>query len=159
MRTDDQDPQTYTDSYLQQRNPLTLEGLVQLTMGAPLPVYNGGHLMAAVRHFDPISRRPGLPADVGALVEKVEAGRVGVRLANLSPLHPREVILQAGAYGEHRFGEACDRTTGAGGPWNPPQTIDAPLITVDLPPGSEIALELTLERFVNDPAYTMPWDR
>ncbi|QHW33364.1 hypothetical protein GZH47_22930 [Paenibacillus rhizovicinus] len=71
IREDRQDPATYTDSYLQKRNPVTVEGLLQLTMGAPLPVYKGGLVMATVVYWDIAGKRPGLPKDVAALVEKI----------------------------------------------------------------------------------------
>ena len=61
MAQDEQDPATYNDAYFQQRNPVTCEGLVQLTLGAPLPHYNGGLLVTRLRFFDAQRRRPGLP--------------------------------------------------------------------------------------------------
>lgn len=72
MRDGQQDPATYSDAYLQVRNPVTVEGLVQLTMGAPLFMYNGGLLMARLRYFDPQRGRPGLPPDVAALKSRGE---------------------------------------------------------------------------------------
>ena len=77
MRDDQQDPTTYSDAYLQVRNPITVEGLVQLTMGAPLFMYNGGLLMARLRYFDPQRRRSGLPSRRGRLggIARRRAGR------------------------------------------------------------------------------------
>ena len=43
----------------QRRNPVTCEGLVQLTCGGPLPHYNGGLFVTRLRHFDPQQKRPG----------------------------------------------------------------------------------------------------
>ena len=103
MRDDQQDPATYGDWYLQVRNPITVEGLVQLTMGAPLFMYNGGLLMARLRYFDPQRRRPGLPLDVAALVESLADERAVLHLVNLHPTDEREVLVQAGAFGEHSF--------------------------------------------------------
>ena len=103
MRQDQQDPATYGDWYLQARNPISVEGLLQLTMGAPLFMYNGGLLQARLRYFDLQRRRPGLPADVAALVEGLSDEGAVVQLANLSPTEEREFIVQAGAMGEHRF--------------------------------------------------------
>ena len=85
------------------RNPITVEGLVQLTMGAPLFMYNGGLLMARLRYFDPQRRRPGLPLDVAALVESLADEQAVLHLVNLHPTEEREVLLQAGAFGEHSF--------------------------------------------------------
>ena len=58
MAEDDQDPATYSDAYFQHRNPVTCEGAVQLTMGAPLPHYNGGLLVGRLRYFDCAQQRP-----------------------------------------------------------------------------------------------------
>ena len=70
MADDDEDPAHYGDAYFQRRNPISCEGLVQLTCGGPLPHYNGGLFVTRVRHFDGQQKRPGLPAEVGALVTK-----------------------------------------------------------------------------------------
>ena len=35
MAEDDEDPASYGDAYFQRRNPITCEGLVQLTCGGP----------------------------------------------------------------------------------------------------------------------------
>jgi hypothetical protein len=59
-----------------------------------------------LRDFDPTARRAGLPPDVAALVEKTDSGSVTVTLANTNQLVPRTVIVQAGAYAEHRFTSA-----------------------------------------------------
>ena len=56
-----------------------------------------------LRYFDVRRRCPGLPEDVGVLVEKLEAGR-----------------------------------------------------TVELPPGSEITLDMATEHFANEPSYSSP---
>lgn len=72
-------------------------------MGAPPPVYNGGLLRATVRYFDADEKRPGLPADIAALVDEVAADRVGVEMVNLSGSQTRRVVVQAGAFGEHQF--------------------------------------------------------
>ena len=90
----------------QQTNPVTSEALVQLTLGAPQPIYNGGLLIADVRYFDAERRRPGLPADVSALVDEVEAERIRVRLINLHGNAARRVVIQAGTMAQHRFSEA-----------------------------------------------------
>jgi hypothetical protein len=150
---DQQGPKTYGDYYLQHRNPITAEGLTQLTMGAPLPLYNGGLLMALVRHFDRAARRPGLPPDVAALVQAVRPGGLRLRLVNLSREERRELTVQAGAYGEHQF---TSLTFTRGG-----EVISLPLgqsaLEVDLPPGTEITLDLGLERLANNPSYRFPW--
>jgi len=81
------------------------KGLIQMTMGCPQPVYNGGLVQATVRYFDADRARPGLPQDVAALVDELSGDRVGVQLVNTSRSETRRLIVQAGAYGEHAFTE------------------------------------------------------
>ena len=155
-------------------NPVSPEALVQLTLGGPQPIYNGGLLHCRLRYFDACQRRPGLPEDVGALVEKLEAQRTVVRLVNLNPNEGRELIIQAGAFGEHRFGTAkyFARTSKwpgelggyAGSYVAPPLMTEARMaavnnthLCVELAPGMEIILDLTTDRFVNEPSYSAPW--
>ena len=126
------------------------------------------------RYFDVDRRRPGLPEDVGALVEKLEAARTVIRLVNLNPNEGRELIVQAGGFGEHRFDRAeyivCTsdwpgELGGYAGSYAPPPLeTEARTIAVDnkhlrltLPPGSEITLDLATARYVNEPSYSGPW--
>ena len=142
-------------------------------MGAPQPIYNGGLLHARLRYFDVKRQRPGLPEDVAALVDTIEANRTVVRIVNLSPTDERELLLQAGAFGEHRFTSATykHRTStwpgelgGYAGTYSAPQmkteqrTVDLPNghCSVELPPGTEIRLDLATERHVNKPSYSTP---
>lgn len=152
VRDDDEDPAAYGDNYLQQRNPIAEEGLVQLTMGAPRQVYNGGLLMARVRHFDPARGRPGLPPAVAALVDGVAADRTTFQLVNLGAEY-RDVIVQAGAYAEHDFGDvrygALDASDGQ-------ETVNDSRLRVTLPPQSRIAVDADTDRFANDPSYAFP---
>jgi hypothetical protein len=151
-------------------NPVTTEALIQLTMGAPQLVYNGGLLHARVRYFDPARRRPGLPPDVAALVEKVEAERTVLLLINLSPFETREVIVQGGAFGEHQFTTArferrIDREPEQPDfflrpePKTAPETVtvNRKFFLVRLPPGNGIRLDLGTRRFANRPSYAFPW--
>ena len=178
MREDTQDPATYGDWYLQVRNPITVEGLIQLTMGGPLFLYNGGLLMVRLRYFDWQDRRPGLPRDVAALVEKLEDKRALVHLVNLSPTEAREVLLQAGAFGEHCFTRVKyqQRRIPPEGPGlghaheaQYQEVVESQLeeasvevndrhLLVRLEPGSQIRLDLGMDRLVNDPTYALPWD-
>jgi len=136
------------------RNPVSVEGLVNLTMGAPLPFYNGGLLMARVRHFDPMNKRPGLPPDVAALVSELASDRTVLHLLNLSLTHSQDVIVQAGTYAEHEFADAA---------YQPQLEEEASLpvngtrLTVHLPPQSQIKLDITTKRFVHKPSYNFPW--
>lgn len=83
-------------------NPITVEALIQLTLGAPAPIYNGGLLFAPLFYYDAQQGRPGLPPGVAALVSRVRPTSVDVELVNLDAV-PRAVVVQAGVYGEHRF--------------------------------------------------------
>jgi hypothetical protein len=158
MRTDQQDPQTYGDYYLQHRNPITLEGLAQLTLGGPLPLYNGGHLMSSVRYHDREHNRPGLPQDVAALVEKIDADKIVIQLVNLSHTNKRELTLTAGAYGEHEFTELREMLEGDSGSNSQAQAINAQYFDLDLLPASSIRLHIGMRRFVNEPRHAFPWD-
>ena len=153
----------------QETNPVTSEGLIQLTLGGPQPIYNGGLLHARLRYFDCQRRRPGLPEDVAALVEKLEARRTVVRLLNLDPNRGRELIVQAGVFGEHCFGSVrysalSSEFPGRAVDYAAPEVatemrsaaVDGKHLLVQLPPGTEISLDLATERFVNEPSYAGP---
>jgi hypothetical protein len=72
-----------------------------------------------VQHFDPQRNRPGLPQDVAALVEKLEANRTVLKLVNLSPIDSRSLHVQ-------------------------------------MPPATEMELQLDMARFANAPSYAVP---
>ena len=153
MENDEEDPAGYGDAYFQRRNPVTCEGLVELTCGGPLPHYNGGLFVTRVRHFDPQQQRPGLPADVAALVSKLTNNTTELELVNLNATETRDVIVQAGSMGEHNF------TTARAKEGNGENTveIDGTYLQVHLPPNTHIALEAGMQRFVNAPSYKQPW--
>lgn len=160
IRSDKEDLTRVNVHHWQDRNPVTTEALVQLTLGAPGIIYFGGLLSVRVRYFDPIRKRPGLPRDVAALVEKLEAERTVLSLVNLSPREAREVIVQAGAYGEHRFTEARYQARRAERPNELEERtvqVDDRHVLVRLPPGTQIRLELGTRRFVHRPSYAFPW--
>ncbi len=140
MSDDTTTPDTRLADYMMTLNPATTDALSKLTMG----VYLAGNiwsLHAPVRYFDPARLRPGLPEDIAALVEKITADSVTLSLVNLSQVHPRDVIVQAGGYAEHQF-------------------IDhnASSVTVRLAPGAGGRLELKMKRYANDPTLRLPWD-
>ena len=104
-------------------------------------------------------------------MEKLEADRTVVRLVNLSPNEEREVVVQAGAFGEHSFGTATfeKRTSqwpgelgGYAGTYpapplkTQPQTmdVDGKHLTVVLPPGMDVTLDLSTQRYVSEPSHT-----
>lgn len=172
IRQDGADLTKVNIHHWQQLNPVVTEALVQLTLGAPQPIYNGGLLHCQVRYYDAVNQRPGLPEDVGALVEQVEAGSVHLRLVNLNPYQERALIIQAGAFGEHqivsvRYPVRTSDYPGKIGSYAPPEPeqkieslpVDDCYLRVHLPPAHEIQLELELSRFTNRPSYALPWER
>jgi hypothetical protein len=179
IRVDDWDLTQVHIHHWQIMNPVTTEALVQLTLGGPPAIYNGGLPFVRLRYFDAVASRPGLPPDVAALVEKVEATRTVVHLVNLSALHARTVVVQAGAFGEHRFtgvrfteiqdeaaypgptGSTTDLEGTLGNRPRPePATawhsarVDGSQLAVHLPPGKTITLDLGTARFAR-PAPTI----
>ena len=93
----------------------------------------------------------GLPEDVAALVDRLSDKETGITLVNISPLSSRTVIIQGGAYGEHRF---VDVTTN--GERTP---INGSTLTVELAPSSGAHLVLSTKRYVNAPTMSFPWKR
>lgn len=153
MRDDTQDPATYGDSYLHFRNPVNVEGLVHLTMGGPMPIYNGGLLMVSLRYYDVDRNRPGLPQDVATLVSSITDKGIILTLVNLHPMDSRTVVLQSGAFAEHRFTTAS---------WSddlgvPVSTeVNSAWLEVVLAPGTVLDLQLGLDRFCRQPSYEQP---
>ena len=87
----------------QQLTPMIIEGLTQLTLGGPMHVYHGGLQHARFRYFDPAGERPGLPEGVAALVDGLRDDGASLTLVNTDVATAREVIVQAGTFGEHAF--------------------------------------------------------
>jgi hypothetical protein len=130
--------------------PAILEALIHLTLGGPMPAYHGGHLHTAVRYFDIEGKRPGLPTDVAALVEKITSSSIELTLVNTSSSTPHSVVIQAGAFGEHRILTVTEK----GGTETP---VGGNHLHVDLPADGTISLILRVERFANDPTYEGPF--
>lgn len=154
IEQDTTDPETWDVHHWQNLNPVLPEGLVQMAMGTPGAVYHGGLLHASVRYFDPRRRRPGLPEDVAALVEKVEPSTVTLNLVNTNPLEKRELIVQAGTFGEHLFTDVVQlsETNSA----CPPLRVNGKWLRVHIGPSTQIRLRIGVRRFANVPSYTFP---
>jgi hypothetical protein len=133
----------------QQLTPMIIEGLTQLTLGGPMHVYHGGLQHARFRYFDPAGQRPGLPAAVAALVDGLRDDGASLTLVNTDLSKPREVIVQAGTFGEHAFaGGTLDGVRfDAEGRW----------LAVRLEAGATARLELSMRRYVRPPNYDTPW--
>jgi len=109
---------------------------------------------AAVRYFDPEARRPGLPPYVAALVDRVETDHIRVHLVNTDVLDARQILLQAGACGEHAFVDAAvEGPTDGGGA---PQPVDSKLLRVRLGPSAQGRIRIGIRRFAHRPSYEFP---
>ena len=150
-RRDDSTPDTRLADDPLGFNPATVGTLVNLMLGGLTPKHQGEPLHARVRYFDPEAKRPGLPPDVAALVERLSADETTLILVNLDPSNPRTVDVQAGAYGEHQFSRVAHagRTVSIGGP----------VSRVRLEPGCGGRIVLTMKRYNNPPTLSRPWDR
>ncbi|MEP6843992.1 MAG: hypothetical protein ABJA11_10740, partial [Pseudolysinimonas sp.] len=134
----------------QEFNPVYFESLVQTMWGAPMHISHGGLQHATVRYYDAVAKRPGLPADVGALVTTIGSDFVELELVNLDLSAPRSVVVQAGSFGEHRFGDASVSAGVA-------TRVDGRWVQVELAPGAGASIRLSMERYVNQPSYETPW--
>lgn len=162
QREDRTTPDTRLADAVLDVNPASVTSLMHLMMGAlhiarppwspTSPPSGGSPLYARLRYFDPENRRAGAPEDVAALIDAMTADRTSVTLINLSPVHARTVIVQAGGYGEHRFRTV---STGEGAP----RPVNAETHTVRLAPGAGARLTFAMDRYVNQPTLSFPWDR
>jgi hypothetical protein len=148
IRRDRSTPQEQDVHHWQDRNPVVLEGLVQTMLGAPNHIYHGGLLLCRVFYFDPIRKRPGLPGEVAALVDRIDPDGISLQLVNLHPSETRQVILRAGAFGEHEFTGVRhrDETTPVGDQF----------LLVRFQPGAGGRLDIEMKRFARRPSYAFP---
>lgn len=137
----------------QDRHPVLCDGLVQQMLGCPQVIYHGGLLHCRVRFFDPQRRRAGLPEGVAALVEQMLPDGIVLHLVNTDPLCERTVLVQAGAFGEHRFTTAQE----ADAPNTVPVIVNSRYLTVHLLPATALRLTIGMERFAYSPSYALPW--
>jgi hypothetical protein len=151
LRADTSTPDTRLSDDPMKFNPASVESLINLTLGGLHPGHRGSILFSRLRYFDPVERRAGLPEDVAALVEKLAAEETVVTLVNVSPVTERELIVQAGSYGEHQFVQATHL-----GQTVP---INGRTLKVRLGPGCGTTLALKMRRFANQPTLRMPWQQ
>jgi hypothetical protein len=147
------DAPSWNVHHWQKRDPVMVGPLAQQTMGADW-LYHGGLIQARVRYFDLGRRRPGLPDKVGALVEEMAPESVRLRLVNSDAGEGKDVLIQAGAFAEHRFVDVRPQ-----GGSSPPVPIDGRVVQVHLDPGAQADLQIGMKRFANTPTYDFPWDR
>ncbi len=73
-----------------------------------------------------------------------------VTYVNLNPTHARSLIVQGGAYGEHRIASVSDgRNT---------MTVNGPHFPLRLAAGAGARLTIRMKRFANDPTLAFPWE-
>lgn len=140
----------------QEMCPVYPEALVQLTLGSPVHLSHGGLQHARVRYYDANRKRPGLPKDVSALVEQITDTSVTLTLINLNPFENREVIIQAGGFGEHVFQEA--KILDIDGHHQETSRVHNTWLKVELGAAAGIKLRLSMKRYVNKPSYRTPWN-
>ena len=149
MVHDDRDVAMIIEENRVAQNPVRTKALTHVALGAPQSVYHGGLSRATVRYFDDDLARPGLPKDVAAFVDMLAPDAAGIQLVNLSTTETRNLIVQAGAFGEHQFSELrYDKKM---------LPIGSKYFRVSLPPSASIRVEAGMSRFVNDPSYAFPW--
>ena len=149
IRNDQSDPAERGVHHWQKVNPVVLEGLVQTMLGAPNHIYHGGLLHCRLFYFDPVGKRPGLPQGVAALVDKISPDGVSVHLVNLDPSQPRNVIVRAGAFGEHEFTSVRHK--------NQTTPICRNFFQVRLQAGAGARLDIGMKRYAHRPSYRLPW--
>ncbi|RVT93156.1 hypothetical protein [Sphingomonas crocodyli] len=160
LRADTTTPDTRFVDTVMDQNPAAVTALVLLMQGGShiarpgwsknSPTLGGSMQFSRLRYFDPEAKRPGVPPDVGALVDRLTADTTGVTLVNCSQTRARTVTIQGGAYGEHQI-----LSVAQGG--NAPRTVDGQHFTIRLAPGSGTRLELKMRRFANQPTLDFPW--
>ena len=153
MVDDDRSRDQIIADNLQPQNPVHTKVLTQAIFGSPQYMYHGGMLRATFRYYDAERMRPGLPADVGALVDELRDDGAGLQLANTSRNQTRRLIVQAGAFGEHDF----TRVRSVGDASDAELSVNGRLFSVELPPTSSIRIDASMKRFANNPSYAFPW--
>jgi hypothetical protein len=151
MREDTRSPDCSMSDDMNDMNPATIGALTRLMLGG-LPTGRDVHVLhARLRYFDPARRRAGLPEQVAALVERMTADEVTVRLVNLDPVDARTVIVQGGAYAEHQI--TSIRAEGT----DQPVAVDHTHFAVKLAPGAGTRLTIGMQRYANQPTLAFPW--
>ena len=129
-------------------NPEVATALTQQMVGGLETAHYGFPLYSRLRYFAP-ERQPGIPANVAALVDSMSATEVAVTLVNLDQTEARTVVVQAGAYGEHRFAAAGSARA----------TVDRPYVRVRLEPGCAERIVFGAGPLRQAADLHVPWDR
>lgn len=160
VRADTSTPATRLADYTLDFSPAAAKALIQTMTGGlhiarppwspTSPPQGGVPLHSRLRYFDPVHRRAGVPDDVAALVTALGDRSTEVTLVNTGP-KPRTVIVQGGAYGEHRIDSLTIDDA--------KHPVGARHASVNLAPNSGARMTLAMTRFVNRPTLAFPWDR
>ena len=127
-------------------NPATVANLVRLMMGG---LHHGNRTLVAAHPRALL--RPGRAAAPACRPtsppwsRQMTGDETVLTLVNVSPVHARRVIVQAGGYGEHEF--TSMETEGK------KEAIDARSVTVHLDPGAGARLVLGTRRYVHQPTF------
>jgi len=126
--------------------------LVNLMTGGPVPLWHGQLHRARFRYFDPERTRPGLPEHCAALVKNLTDTTATLTLVNTSPDESHRVLVQNGAYAQHR----CRFVRPEGGEKTP---VDGPVFAVTLKPATKQTLTVHVDRYTRTPTLAFPWNR
>jgi len=148
MRADRTTPAERLADNMMDFNPAAVDALIRLSLGGLPPGRDGGLLNARLRYFDPARQRAGLPDAVAALVSEMTDTGAVVTLVNLDKSAPRTVVVQGGAYGEHRI-ESAE----AGGKIFP---VNSRSFTLQLAAGSGAKIVLKMKRYSEQPTEIFP---
>jgi len=152
------DPETWYDAKWLALDPIPTDSLVRLTVGG-VPVHKRGEMLhARLRYFDAERLEPGLPQGVSALVTSFKEDVVEVDLVNTNLFERRQVIVQAGAYGEDRIDEVA-YTDAQEAQSLKTVSVGSSYLKVDMDPGAGTHLRIRTRRHSNTPTYEFPWRR
>lgn len=160
VRADTSTPATRLADHTLDYNPAAAKALIQTMTGGlhiarppwspTSPPQGGVPLHCRVRYFDLARRRAGVPDDVAALVSGMGDRFTEITLVNTGAA-PRSLIVQGGAYGEHRI-DRIDLDSAS-------HPVGDRHATIHLAPNSGARIRLEMTRFANRPTLSFPWDR
>ena len=104
-------------------------------------------------------------------MDTLASDSAAVQLVNLSATDTRRLIVQAGAFGEHRFTDARFKEVnqealeknpyawmrGERQPVDKVVPINGKYFAIELPPATSIRVVAGMKRFANQPSYAFPW--
>ena len=148
IRNDTTTPDTRLSDNPNPYNPATTGTLFQQMTGSPSPK-RAQAIHCRLRYFDPVNRRPGLPEHVGVLIDSMTDEDTSVTFVNINQSDEKEVIVQAGAYGEHQIKNVWSEDSVT--------EVDHHCIRLKLSPGAGLRVTITMNRYCNKPSLDFPW--